>query len=133
MAGHARSTKFSVYLPDTIVIAPLKVTLGHSENYFCLGRGLLHYSGPPFVPYVGCGEIIDKHDCKFDPDAQKRLQVPEPKRIESGKVRLLQSTTQEKPLAYWKAQCAFRKLTTAGTVEDLQEVLRSYADRGMHK
>ena len=88
-----------------VLIDPLRVT-SNSCHFTCSGEGLLH------------GEY------GFDPTVEKFLPLLEPLRTKKGTIRVRQPHIQEKPMAYWKAQCAFRNLIQSGSIMNLQERLR---------
>ncbi|PMD46171.1 hypothetical protein L207DRAFT_561564 [Hyaloscypha variabilis F] len=82
-----------------IVIEPLEHTY-KSIKYTCSGEGL--YKD---------GYLYDAHAEKLIPPKTAKASA-EPREIE------------KKPVAYWKAQCAFRGLNQSGSINDLQVRLR---------
>ncbi|TAQ87993.1 hypothetical protein B7494_g3675 [Chlorociboria aeruginascens] len=86
-----------------ILIPPIEHTY-KSITYTCTGEGLYKE-----------GYHYDAHPEKFfPPKVPKHLKPPptEPKEVE------------KKPVAYWKAQCAFRGLNQSGAISDLQLRIR---------
>lgn len=88
-----------------ILIDPLRVT-SNSCHFTCSGAGLVH----------------DGHG--FDPAVEEFLPLLEPLRTQKGTIRVRQPRIEKKPVAYWKAQCAFRNLAQSGSISDFQKRLR---------
>jgi len=82
-----------------VVIPPLE-HVHKSLKFTCAGEGLFKDD----IPY-------DPHPEKFFPPKATKAN-PQPKEVE------------KKPVAYWKAQCAFRGLNQSGAISDLQLRLR---------
>ena len=93
-------------IPDLhpIKIPPLEVEFG-SQIFTCAGNGLLK----------------DGHG--YANDLGLYLPRTEPVRTRWGKIAKRQPTPIKKPLAFWKAQCAFRNLEQTGSIKVLQSRL----------
>ena len=87
-----------------IVIPPIEVKFGN-KTFTCAGDGLL------------------KEGHAYESNLKQFLPLTEPKKTKSGNVAAKQPTPQSKPLAFWKAQCAFRNFVQNGTIEALQSRL----------
>ena len=94
-----------------VVIPPLQATI-RSQKFLCSGNGLL------------------KDGQKYDSQVDKYLPLLEPVRTKAGKVAARQPKIPAQSAYYWKAQCAFRKLSQSGAIAELQARLRN-TDAGM--
>ena len=90
-------------LPDLhpIKIPPLEVKFGR-QIFACAGNGLL------------------KDGYGYENDLQPYLPRKEPVLTKAGKIAKRQPVPQTKPLAFWKAQCAFRNFVQTGSSKVLQ-------------
>lgn len=79
---------------NTTIVIPAPEMIVDSRTFTCLGSGLLH------------------NRYKFDAYVERFLS---PLPTEAGRVKI-----EEQPLAYWRAQCAFRNLMQKNTMEDLE-------------
>lgn len=70
------------------------------------------------IKYTCSGEGLYKDGHPYDPHAEKLIP---PKSTKAG---AKPTELERKPVAYWKAQCAFRGLNQTGAINDLQLRLR---------
>jgi len=70
------------------------------------------------IKYTCSGEGLYKDGYLYDAHAEKRIP---PKSAKAGAEL---KELEKKPVAYWKAQCAFRGLNQSGSINDLQVRLR---------
>jgi hypothetical protein len=66
------------------------------------------------IKYTCSGEGLYKDGYLYDPHAEKLIP---PKTTKAGAES---KELEKKPVAYWKAQCAFRGLNQSGSINDLQ-------------
>ena len=94
-------------VPDLypIVIPLIEVKTGN-KTFTCAGDGLLK----------------DGHG--YESNLKQFLPLTEPKKTKAGNIASKQPAPQSKPLAFWKAQCAFRNFVQNGSIETLQSRLR---------
>ena len=93
-------------VPDLhpIVIPPIEVKI-NNKTFTCAGDGFLK----------------DGHG--YESNLRPFLPLTEPKKTKSGSVATKQPTPKSKPLAFWKAQCVFRKYAQNGSIKVLQSRL----------
>ena len=93
-------------VPDLypIVIPPIEVKFGN-KIFTCAGDGLLK----------------DGHG--YESNLKQFCPLTESKKTKGGNVAAKQSTPPNKPLAFWKAQCAFRNFVQNGSIEAIQNRL----------
>ena len=87
-----------------IVIPPVEVKIGN-KTFTCAGDGLLK----------------DGHG--YEGNLKQFLPLTEPKKTKGGTIATKQAAPPSKPLAFWKAQCAFRNFVQNGSIEALQSRL----------
>src|SRR4051812_22064105 len=67
---------------------------------------------------------LRKNGYIFDVNVDQYLPLLEPKRTKAGIIAARQPKIAKQPGDYWRAQCAFRNLSQAGTIAQLQKRLR---------
>jgi hypothetical protein len=72
-------------------------------------------------------DITENEVIEFYPDVEGYL----PKMTKAGKVSARQPRIEKETASWWRAQCAFRDLSTGGKIEDLQNRLRGSVAKEM--
>ncbi|EKD19885.1 hypothetical protein MBM_01837 [Drepanopeziza brunnea f. sp. 'multigermtubi' MB_m1] len=70
------------------------------------------------IKFTCSGEGLYKDGYLYDPNAEKLIPPKTPKAVAGSR------ELEKKPVAFWKAQCAFRGLNQTGAIADLQLRLR---------
>ncbi|ERF76332.1 hypothetical protein EPUS_04190 [Endocarpon pusillum Z07020] len=82
--------------------------------------------GPQNFACSGTGLIKKVYSC-FYSNIQAFFPLIEPKRTKAGKIAVRQPHVLRRAREWWKARCAFRGLSQAGTIANMQDRLRGSA------
>ncbi|PVH75616.1 hypothetical protein DL98DRAFT_518538 [Cadophora sp. DSE1049] len=74
------------------------------------------------------GYHLEFQDHRYARNVAQYIPLLEPLRTKKGNIAARQPRHDSKPQGWWESQCVFRGLSSDGTIEDLQNVLRGHEE-----